>query len=314
MELASWATFGLLAAATLRIAVPYVLAALGGYYSERSGVINIALEGMLLNGAFACVLATWGAENAGMSGVQAAWLGVVAAAAAGSATGALHAWVCVRFGADQIVSGLGINLLAAGSTKFLLTVFFGSAANSSRVEGIPTWNVPWLSDWSVTQVLFCTPLVLLTLVAVVASVLVARRTAFGLRLHAAGEHPEAALSLGVRVARLRFYGVMISGALAGLGGAWLALEQHQFTAGMSSGRGFIALAALIFGKWTPHGAAAACLLFGFAEAAQIQLQGGDVGIPSQFLQTLPYVVTMVALAGVIGRARPPAALGKPLDA
>ncbi len=225
----------------------------------------------------------------------------------------MHALVTVRFGADQIVSGLGINLLAAGATKFLLTVFFDSAANSSRVEGIPSWNVPALCDWSVTRVLFCTPLVLLTLLAVGVSVLVAKRTTFGLRLRAAGEHPEAAHSLGVRVARLRWYGVMISGALAGLGGAWLALEQHQFTAGMSSGRGFIALAALIFGKWTPHGAAAACLLFGLAEATQIQLQGGALGIPSQFLQTLPYVVTMVALAGVIGRSRPPAALGKPLE-
>ena len=313
MELVSWAAVGLLLASMLRIAVPYVLAALGGFYSERSGVINIALEGMLLNGAFACVLTTWAGESAGMSGVGAAWLGVLAAAAAGAATGALHALVCVRFGADQIVSGLGINLLAAGGTKFLLTVFFGSAANSSRVEGIPSWNLPLLSDWSVTQVLFCTPLVVLTLVAVGVSVLVAKRTVFGLRLHAAGEHPEAALSLGVHVVRLRWYGVMVSGALAGLGGAWLALEQHQFTAGMSSGRGFIALAALIFGKWTPHGAAAACLLFGFAEAAQIQLQSGNVGIPSQLLQTLPYVVTMVALAGVIGRARPPAALGKPLE-
>jgi simple sugar transport system permease protein len=313
MELASWAAVGLLSASTLRIAVPYVLAALGGFYSERAGVINIALEGMLLNGAFACVLAASAGENAGLSGTQAAWLGVAAAAAAGAATGALHAIVCVRFGADQIVSGLGINLLAAGATKFLLTVVFGSAANSSRVEGIPSWSLPLLSDWSVSRVLFCTPLVLLTLVAVVVSVLVARRTAFGLRLHAVGEHPEAARSLGVHVVRLRFLGVLISGALAGLGGAWLALEQHQFTAGMSSGRGFIALAALIFGKWTPHGAAAACLLFGLAEATQIRLQGGALPVPSQFLQTLPYVVTMVALAGVIGRARPPASLGKPLE-
>lgn len=313
MELASWAAIGLLGASTLRIAVPYVLAALGGFYSERAGVINIALEGMLLNGAFACVLVASACEGAGVPGTQAAWLGVVAAATAGAGTGALHALVCVRFGADQIVSGLGINLLAAGATKFLLTVVFGSAANSSRIAGIPNWTLPVLAEWDVTRVLFCTPLVVLTLAAVVVSILVARRTTFGLRLHAAGEHPEAARSLGVRVARLRWYGLAASGALAGLGGAWLALEQHQFTAGMSSGRGFIALAALIFGKWTPHGAAAACLLFGFAEAMQIQLQGSGVAIPSQFVQTLPYLVTMVALAGAIGRARPPAALGKPLE-
>ncbi|UCE02140.1 MAG: ABC transporter permease [Candidatus Latescibacterota bacterium] len=303
----------LLVASTLRIAVPYVFAAVGGFYSERSGVVNIALEGMLLTGGFACVLAAWGAESAGVNGTAAAWLGVVAAAAAGTALGALHALLCVRYGADQIISGLGINLLAAGGTKFLLTLAFGSSANSSRIAGIPTWEIPWLSDWSVTRVLFCTPLVLLAGAVVVVSHLVSRRTPFGLRLHAVGEHPEAAHSLGIRVARLRWKGVMLSGALAALGGAWLALEQHQFTAGMSSGRGFIALAALIFGKWTPRGAALACLLFGFAEAVQIQLQGSRIGVPSQFLQMLPYVVTMIALAGVIGRSRPPAALGRALE-
>jgi simple sugar transport system permease protein len=159
----------------------------------------------------------------------------------------------------------------------------------------------------------CTSLVLVALGAVLVAHAVARRTVFGLRLHAAGEHPEAALSLGVPVARVRWAGVVLAGALAALGGAWLALEQHQFTAGMSSGRGFIALAALIFGKWRPVGAALACLLFGVAEALQILLQGGTLGVPAQFLQMLPYLVTMVALARVIGRSRPPAALGRPLD-
>ncbi|HZM16036.1 MAG TPA: ABC transporter permease [Candidatus Krumholzibacteria bacterium] len=304
---------GLLVAATLRIAVPYVFAALGGFYSERSGVINIALEGMLLTGAFACVVAAHAAESAGLGGAVAGWLGVGAACVAGGGLGALHALICVRFGANQIVSGLGLNLLAMGATKFLLTLVFGSSANSERIAGIPSWDLPGLASWSVTRVLFCTPLVLLAVLAVVVSQLLFRRTVFGLRLHATGEHPEAALSLGVPVVRLRWTGVVLSGALAALGGAWLALEQHQFTAGMSSGRGFIALAALIFGKWTPRGAALACLLFAAAEAVQIQLQGGALGIPTQFLQMLPYVVTMVALAGVIGRSRPPAALGRPLE-
>jgi ABC-type uncharacterized transport system permease subunit len=303
-----------LLASTLRIAVPYLFAALGGFHSERSGVINIGLEGMLLIGAFACVLVAHAAEAAGVAGGAAAWLGVGGAAAAGAGLGALHALVCVRFGADQIVSGLGVNLLAAGTTKFLLTVVYGTAANSSRIAGIDTWRIPGLADWDVTRVLFCTPLVLLGLAAAIFSQLVSRRTVFGLRLHAVGEHPEAARTLGVRVARLRWAGVILSGALAGLGGAWLALEQHQFTAGMSSGRGFIALAALIFGKWTPRGAAVACVLFGCAEAVQIQLQGREWGVPSQFLQMLPYLVTMVALAGIVGRSRPPAALGRPLEA
>ncbi len=303
----------LLVAATLRISVPYVFAAVGGFYSERAGVINIALEGMLLCGGFACVAVAHAAEMAGIGGASAAWLGVAAAGTAGVGLGALHALVCVRFGANQIVSGLGINLLAAGLTKLLLTLVFGSSSNSARIGGIPILELPGLADWSVTRVLFCTPFVWLTILVVVISHRVARRSVFGLRLHAVGENPEAARSLGVSVVRLRWTGVLLSGGIAALGGAWLALEQHQFTAGMSSGRGFIALAALVFGKWTPRGAAVACLLFGCAEALQIQLQGGALGIPAQFLQMLPYVVTMIALAGVIGRSRAPAALGQPLQ-
>jgi len=305
-------TLWLLVVSTLRIAVPYVCAALGGWCSERSGVINIALEGMLLNGAFACVLAAHGLEAAGAGGTAAAWGGVAAALVAGAATGALHAWVCIRARADQITSGLAINLLAAGATKFLLTVAFASASNSARIAGMADWMLPGLSSWSVTRVLFCTPLVFLALVAVVVADVAARRTVFGLRLHAVGEHPGAAAAAGVSVPRWRWTGVVLSGVLAGLGGAYLALDQHQFTAGMSNGRGFIALAALIFGKWTPRGTALACLLFGAAEALQLQLQTQGGGIPTQLVQMLPYVVTMVALAGVIGRARPPAALGRPL--
>lgn len=301
-------------ASTLRITVPYVLAALGGFFSERSGVVNIGLEGMLLNGAFATVAVAYALEAAGLQGASAAWMGVLAAIAAGGATGAVHALVCVRWRADQITSGLAVNLLAGGLTKFLLTIVYGSASNSARIGGMEAWPLPLLSDWSVTRVLVCTPLAFLTVLLVFGAHWTARRTVFGLRLHAVGEQPLAAAAAGIRVARLRWAGVLLSGALAGLGGAWLALDQHQFTAGMSNGRGFIALAALIFGKWSPRGTAAACLLFGAAEAVQIQLQTrGLLHLPSQLVQVLPYVVTMVALAGVIGRARPPAALGKPLE-
>ena len=307
------AEIAVLLASTLRIAVPYVFASVGGFYSERAGVVNIALEACLLQGALACVLAAHALETSGAAPALAAWVGVAAAIVAGALTGALHALVCVRFGANQIVSGLGLNLLAMGATKFTLTLVFGSAANSSRIGGLEPWAIPVLSEWGVTRVLFCTPLAVLAWIIVLASVWVAGRTRFGLRLHACGEHPEAAASLGVNVARLRWIGVVVSGVLASLGGAWLALDQHQFTAGMSSGRGFIALAALIFGKWTPQGAAAACLLFAFAEAIQIHLQGSGTSVPTQFLQMLPYVVTMVALAGAIGRSRPPDALGRPLS-
>lgn len=307
------AEIGVLLASTLRIAVPYVFASVGGFYSERAGIVNIALEACLLQGALACVLTAHALETSGAAPALAAWAGVAAAMTAGALTGALHALVCVRFGADQIVSGLGLNLLAMGATKFTLTLVFGSAANSSRIAGLEPWALPVLSGWGVTRVLFCTPLAVLAWIVVLASVWMAGRTRFGLRLHACGEHPEAAASLGVNVARLRWIGVVVSGVLASLGGAWLALDQHQFTAGMSSGRGFIALAALIFGKWTPQGAAAACLLFAFAEAIQIHLQGTGTSVPTQFLQMLPYLVTMVALAGAIGRSRPPTALGRPLS-
>jgi general nucleoside transport system permease protein len=302
-----------LVVATLRISVPYVLAALGGFASERSGVVNIALEGMLLNGAFTCVWVASALESQGVPGAAAAWIGVLGALAAGAATGALHALVCVRWRADQIMSGLAINLLAAGGTKFMLTLLFGSASNSTRISGLPVWEIPGLANWSLTRTLLCTPLVLVTLVLVVAAHRIATRTVWGLRLHAVGEHPDAAAAAGVRPARVRCAAVTVGGAVAALGGAWLALDQHQFTAGISGGRGFIALAALIFGKWTPRGAALACLLFGGAEALQIQLQtAGAARVPTQLLQALPYLVTMVALAGVIGRARPPAALGRPL--
>lgn len=293
----------LFAAAALRISVPYTLAALGASFSERSGVINIALEGMMLNGALAYVLGAHATGNA--------WLGIAAAIAAGVATGALHALVTVQFRADQITSGLGINLLAAGLTKFVLTQVFHSSSNSERVVGLPDWMLPGLSALPALGPVLSTPLVLLTIALVLGGQAVLFRSVFGLRLRSVGERPEAAATLGLPVAFHRWMGVMISGALAALGGAWLASEQHSFTDGMTSGRGYIAIAAMIVGKWSPLGAAAACLLFGAAEALQISLQGS--AFPTELLQMLPYLVTMLALAGFIGRAIPPRALGTPYD-
>jgi simple sugar transport system permease protein len=290
-------------AAALRISVPYTLAALGAAINERGGVITIALEGMMLNGALAYVLGAYATGNP--------WAGVVAAAGAGLATGALHALVTVTFRADQITSGLGINLLAVGLTKFVLKAVFGSSSNSSRVVGLPEWNVFGLGHVPGLGPVLATPLVLITVALVLAGQWLLFRTVFGLRLRAMGERPEAAATLGLAVPRYRAAGVLISGALSGLAGAWLASEQHSFTDGMTGGRGYIALAAMIVGKWTPLGAAAACLLFGAAEALQIVLQGSR--FPSELLQMTPYVVTMLALAGFIGRATPPAAIGKPYD-
>ena len=294
----------LFVAAALRISVPYTLAALGSTFSERAGVINIALEGIMLNGALAYVLGAHWTGNP--------WVGIVAAVAAGVVTALAHAVVTVHFRADQITSGLGINLLAAGLTKFVLTQVFDSSSNSSRVVGLPDWDLFGLSRLPALGAVLATPLVLLTLMLVLLGQAMLFRSVFGLRLRAIGERPQAAATLGLPVARYRYAGVLISGAFAGLAGAWLASEQHSFTDGMTNGRGYIAIAAMIVGKWSPLGAAAACLLFGAAEALQITLQGSS--FPSELLQTLPYLVTMLALAGFIGRAIPPRALGTPYDA
>jgi simple sugar transport system permease protein len=289
------------ASQTIRISVPYTLAAIGGTFSERAGVVNIALEGILLNGAFACALATYYTGNP--------WLGIVAAVAGGAATSLIHAVVTITFKAEQIVSGLAINLFAAGVTRFLLKVIFGSSSNSGRIPGLPEWSIPVLRDIPVVSTVFSSPLILAAVLIVFLSRLALFKTVFGLRLRSVGEHPEAADSLGVSVTAMRYAGVLLSGALAGLGGAWLAMDQHSFTDGMSSGRGYIALAAMIVGKWNPVGAAGACLLFGAAESLQMQLQGGN--IPTQFIQMIPYVATIAVLAGFIGRSVPPAADGVP---
>jgi ABC-type uncharacterized transport system permease subunit len=289
----------------LRMATPLILTALGGLFSERSGVVNIALEGIMLTGAFASIVATYYTGDP--------WAGVLAGILAGVLVSVIHAVVSIVFKADQIVSGVAINLLAAGLTQFLMWIIWGSSANSPPVAGMRHWALP--ETWGpvargVNSVIgHYPPLVYVALALVVVSHVVLFRTPFGLRLRATGEHPEAVDTLGVSVRAMRFAGVLMSGAFAGLGGAFLALNTHQFVKNMSAGRGFIALAAMIFGKWNPLGALGACLLFGYAEAVQMSLQGQAV--PTQFVQMIPYVLTMVALVGVIGRARPPAASGRP---
>ena len=281
----------------LGIAIPYVLASLGGAMSELGGVVNIGLEGILLNGAFFAVLLSYATGSP--------WLGLAAGVAAGGLTAGLHAWACLKFKVDQIISGLAINLLAVGLTKTVLKLVFHSASNSSRVEGLPFWHLPAAGDVS--------PVLLATLAAVILCHILVYRTPFGLRLRAVGEHPQAAESLGLSVVRLRAAGVVISGLLAGLGGAYMSLDQHQFTDGMSGGRGFIALAAVVTGAWRPGAVALAALLFGLAETLQIELQTRGVQIPSQFVQMIPYALTLAAVAGLLGRAVPPAADGVPYE-
>ena len=283
-------------AQTVRIAIPYLFAAAGGAIAERAGVVSLTLEGFMLGGAFGAVL---GAHYTGS-----AWLGLVSGVAAGLLLGAIHAVASIRFKADQVVVGVAINLFAVGITRFFLQVAFGSSSNSPRVSGFGGD----ISGGSAAAFL-ANPLVWLGLAVMPALAFVISRTTFGLRVRAVGEHPEAAASVGVPVNRVRYIAVIASGALAALGGVYLALDQHQFTDSMTAGRGFIALAAVIFGRWDPLRAGIACLLFAATETLQIQLQAAQI-IPSQFVAMIPYVLTIVAVAGVVGRSTPPAALGK----
>ena len=283
----------------LRISVPYALAAVGGAFSERVGVINIALEGILLAGAFGGAVVSLATGNP--------WWGALGGMAAGALLAALHAAVTVWGKADQILCGLALNLLALGATRGLLKVLYGSASNSPRIPGIE----PIVASSSALTNVLTHPLFLLAVALVLLAHWVLFRSRWGLELRAAGDGPRALDGAGISVTRTRIYGVLLSGAFGGLGGTWLAMEQHSFSDGMSNGRGYIALAAMIVGKWKPVGAAIACLLFGAAETLQIRIPGDQV--PTQLLQALPYLLTIVVLAGWIGRATPPRALGVPYD-
>ena len=278
----------------IRIAIPYLLAAAGGVMSERVGVIALGLEGLMLSGAFGAALGSYYGGSP--------WIGLLGAVGAGLVITSILAIATLRFRANQVVTGVAINLLVVGVTRFYLRLAFGSASNSPRVPGFG-------GEGSGAFASFENPIVYLGIIALPALGWLLYRTPFGLRARAVGEKPEAAATLGVAVTMLRVKGLMLSGVLAALGGAYLALDQHQFTDGMTAGRGFIALAAVIFGRWEPVRVGVACVLFAAAETLQIQLQGAQL-VPSQFVEMIPYVLTIIALAGVVGRSVPPAALGK----
>lgn len=283
---------GALFYSTIRLATPLLLAALGGMFSERAGVINIALEGLMLAGAFTAAAITHYTGSP--------WVGLLAGILAGMGVALIHAVASIRFKADQVVSGTAINILMLGVPALLSGAFFLSSGSTPQIAQ--------------ENLIPLTPVVLAFLLVPV-TWYVLFRTPFGLRLRAVGENPGAADAAGVSVTRLRYAAVLLSGALAGIGGAYLSIGQSSlFTRNMTSGRGFIALAALIFGKWRPVQTMLACLLFGFTEALAIQLQGvkfGEEEIPNQFIQIIPYLLTIVVLAGFIGRARAPRALGLP---
>lgn len=300
--------FVALLSASLRLSVPILFAALGGMYSERSGVVNIGLEGIMLIGAFSGVVGSY------FSGSQ--WIGALAAILSGLLIGALFALITVRIKINQIVSGVAINLLAVGLTSFFYRALFGITTTPITVKAFESVNIPLLSNIPVLGEIFFrqTILVYIAFLLVPISAFILYRTSWGLSIRTVGEHPMAADTVGIPVDKVRTICVLISGALAGLGGSFLSLGQfNMFVDNMISGRGFIAVAAVIFGKWNPKGILMASLIFGVADALQIRLQTAGVAIPYQFLLMFPYLLTVVAVTGIVGRTVSPRALGQPYE-
>ena len=291
--------------ASLRLSAPLAFAALGGLLSERSGVLNIALEGMLLSGAFASAVGAFFTGNS--------WLGILLAIFLGGLVGILHAYLCVTLRVDQLVSGLAINLTAAGLTSFWARILFNSGQAQSlpgiNIIGIPGLkNIPIIGDILFNE----DPLVYLLFLLIPILTYILFRTSIGLSLRAVGEYPRAADTAGISVKLVRYVAVTLSGCLAGLGGAYLALVHVKFfVEDMSAGKGFIALAALIFGRWHPVSTFFSCLLFGATEALQLRIQAFNLNIPYQFLVMLPYLIALFALVGLAGKSTPPASLGIP---
>lgn len=278
---------------TLRQAAPIIITAIGGMFSEVSGVVNIGLEGMMLMGAF---------FSAVVSYYTGSWaLGILGGVVAGGVVALMHGLISIKYKGNQVVSGVAINLFASGFTVFMLRVLFNQSSNTPSVPGAP--NIGGVSI-----------IIYLIYAVVLISGFFLYRTVTGLRMRAVGEYPLAADTVGINVYNIRYIGVILSGMLAGLGGSYLALGAlSQFTKEMSAGRGFMALAALVFGKWKPKGIIFASLLFGFAEATQVLMQQYFIDVPPQFIQMLPYVLTLLALAGVVGKAIAPASVGKAYD-
>ena len=295
-------------AAAIRGATPILYAALGGIFSERCGVLNIALEGIMLISAFSAVVGSYFTGNP--------WLGVLLGLVGGLLASLIHAFMSIHMRADQAIVGTGINILGAGLPNFLMLKIWDRQGLSPIVESIPDWRIPIVADLPIIGPIIGqhSPLVYLVFLLVPVCWYILFRTPFGLRLRAVGENPRAAETVGISVYGMRYAGVMISGVLASLGGAFMSVSYlSQYTNHMTAGRGFIGLAAMIFGRWNPWGAMFASLLFGFASGLQAALQAANVAIPPQFLLALPYVLTLVALVGAMGRAAPPAYVAKPYE-
>jgi general nucleoside transport system permease protein len=292
--------------ATVRMSIPLTLAAMGGLLCERSGVFNIGLEGMMLFGAFA------GVTIAGVT--NSSFIGLGAAVLIGAVLGLLLGILCISLDGDQIVVGIMLNVFVLGLTSIIFRTVFGLQGQTGAAPKIPVITIPYLSKIPIVgPVLFRQDLLTyITFFLILLFTVIIFKTPFGLRLRAAGDQPFALDSAGVSVKKTRYLCVIVGGMLAALGGAHLTLVQLSFFMdGITRGRGFIALAAIIFGKWHPIGAFGAALLFGLAEAFQLRLQAMGLDVPYQLLATIPYLLTIGALAGLVGRAAPPAFVGKP---
>jgi len=291
--------------AATRISTPIALAAMGGAFSERAGIINIGLEGMILFGAFAGVLGSF------LSGSP--WAGVLLATVCGGLLGCILALFAIRFKADHVVAGVALNIFSLGATTWLMQVLWATRGASPNVNGLSEISIPVIVNVPVVGRLFgpYSPLVYLMFILVFAGWMLLFKTPLGLRIRIIGEHPEAADTMGIRIKKIQYFCVILSGMFAGLGGAYLSLGHlNWFSMNMSAGRGYMALAANIFGQWNPLGGLLASYLFAYTDAVQMRLQGLNIGIANEMIQMLPYILTICVLAGAVIRSRPPASLGK----
>ncbi|MDX8365130.1 ABC transporter permease [Cytobacillus sp. IB215665] len=308
---------GIIIPVALLWAAPLIFTALGGVFSERSGVVNIGLEGLMIFGAFTGIVTTLSLQDS--VGAAAPWIGVLVAAVASGLFSLLHAVASITLKADQVVSGVAINFLALGLSVFLIKNIYGKGQTDSIAVRLDKIDVPFLSDIPIIGDIFFSSVPWTSYIAIALAFVVwfiVYKTPFGLRLRSVGEHPMAADTMGVNVTRMRYVGVMISGVLAGVGGAvYAATIQGNFAAGTISGQGFLALAAMIFGKWHPIGAMGAALFFGLAQS--LSVIGATIpvlqDIPPVYLLIAPYVLTILALTGFVGRAEAPKALGTPYE-
>ncbi len=294
-------------AATLRLSTPLIFSALGGVFSEKAGVVNIALEGIMTTGAF---FAVYGSFVTGSP-----WMGLIFAMIAGAAMAAIHAYLSIHLKAEQVVSGVAINIFAGALTSFLIVKFFKTGSQTSVVKSIPypsemMGKVPFIGSILKELNWF----VFIAFILVFVSHYVIYKTPLGLRIRSVGEHPKAADTLGVSVYGIRYFCVILSGVLGGLGGATLSIGiMNLYRENMVSGRGFIALAAMIFGNWKPINAMWASMLFAFAETFQLFAKGFGWTLPGEVYAAFPYILTMLALAGFVGKTQAPAADGVPYE-